>query len=121
MLLKLTDFHTFPTWHTFTPFKRNGTRLERTSPSAGVFKGHALEKVWKSLEILGEKVYIPIENAGKTTAKLTIKQLDKKFKIIKLLGKGKGGYSYLASDNENEYVVKLMGKYNICPKFNTIF
>ena len=31
---------------------------------------------------------------------------DKKFKIIKLLGKGKGGYSYLASDNENEYVVK---------------
>ena len=45
MLLKLTDFHTFPTQHAFTPFKRNGTRLERISPSAGVFKGHALEKV----------------------------------------------------------------------------
>ena len=31
-----------------------------------------------SLEILGEKVYIPIENAGKTTTKLAIKQLDNK-------------------------------------------
>lgn len=31
-----------------------------------------------SLEILGEKVYIPIEKAGKTTTKLAIKQLDNK-------------------------------------------
>lgn len=31
-----------------------------------------------SLEILGEKVYIPIEKAGETTTKLAVKQLDKK-------------------------------------------
>lgn len=31
---------------------------------------------------------------------------DKKFEIIKLLGKGKGGYSYLVTDKKHEYVVK---------------
>lgn len=31
---------------------------------------------------------------------------DKEYKIIKLLGKGKGGYSYLATDDEKEYVLK---------------
>ena len=31
---------------------------------------------------------------------------DRKFKIIKLLGHGKGGYSYLATDGNNEYVLK---------------
>lgn len=30
----------------------------------------------------------------------------KKYKIIKLLGKGKGGYSYLAKDGEQQYVLK---------------
>ncbi len=30
----------------------------------------------------------------------------KEFEIKKLLGKGKGGYSYLATDGENEYVLK---------------
>lgn len=30
----------------------------------------------------------------------------KSFDIIKLLGKGKGGYSYLVSDGENKFVVK---------------
>lgn len=30
----------------------------------------------------------------------------KKFKIHKLLGKGKGGYSYLATDGENKYTLK---------------
>ena len=30
----------------------------------------------------------------------------KEYNIIKLLGKGKGGYSYLASDGENKYVLK---------------
>ena len=30
----------------------------------------------------------------------------KKYDIIKLLGKGKGGYSYLATDGEKEYVLK---------------
>ena len=30
----------------------------------------------------------------------------KEFKIQKLLGKGKGGYSYLATDGENEYTLK---------------
>lgn len=30
----------------------------------------------------------------------------KSYKIIKLLGKGKGGYSYLADDGRNEYVLK---------------
>ena len=28
------------------------------------------------------------------------------FKIVKLLGKGKGGYSYLATDGEKQYVLK---------------
>ena len=28
----------------------------------------------------------------------------KEYEIIKLLGKGKGGYSYLASDGEKKYV-----------------
>ena len=31
---------------------------------------------------------------------------NKNFLVIKLLGKGKGGYSYLATDGINEYVVK---------------
>lgn len=31
---------------------------------------------------------------------------DKNYSIIKLLGKGKGGYSYLVSDSEKEYVLK---------------
>ena len=31
---------------------------------------------------------------------------DKEYEIIKLLGKGKGGYSYLASDGDNRYVLK---------------
>ena len=30
----------------------------------------------------------------------------KEYEIIKLLGKGKGGYSYLASDGEKKYVLK---------------
>ena len=30
----------------------------------------------------------------------------KKHKIIKLLGKGKGGYSYLADDGIKKYVLK---------------
>jgi len=31
---------------------------------------------------------------------------EKEYKIIKLLGKGKGGYSYLATDGEQQYVLK---------------
>ena len=31
---------------------------------------------------------------------------DKKYSIIKLLGKGKGGYSYLATDGKKQYVLK---------------
>lgn len=31
---------------------------------------------------------------------------DKEYKVIKLLGKGKGGYSYLAADGEKQYVLK---------------
>ena len=31
---------------------------------------------------------------------------DRKFKIIKLLGHGKGGYAYLVTDGNNEYVLK---------------
>ena len=30
----------------------------------------------------------------------------RKFQILRLLGKGKGGYSYLVTDGESEYVVK---------------
>ena len=30
----------------------------------------------------------------------------KNYTVIKLLGKGKGGYSYLASDGTNQYVLK---------------
>ena len=36
----------------------------------------------------------------------TIKVNEKEFKIIKLLGKGKGGYSYLVSYDKEKYVVK---------------
>ena len=35
-----------------------------------------------------------------------IKVNEKEFLIIKLLGKGKGGYSYLVSDDKDQYVVK---------------
>ena len=35
---------------------------------------------------------------------ITINQ--KPYKIIKLLGKGKGGYSYLVTDGKTEYVCK---------------
>ena len=31
---------------------------------------------------------------------------DKEYEIIKLLGKGKGGYSYLARINNQQYVLK---------------
>ena len=31
---------------------------------------------------------------------------NREFSVIKLLGKGKGGYSYLVTDGENEYVLK---------------
>ena len=36
--------------------------------------------------------------------KMTVNE--KEFAIIKLLGKGKGGYSYLATDGEKQYVLK---------------
>ena len=35
-----------------------------------------------------------------------IKVNDKEFKIVRLLGKGKGGYSYLVTDGQFNYVVK---------------
>lgn len=31
---------------------------------------------------------------------------DKEYSVIKLLGKGKGGYSYLVSDGQCQYVLK---------------
>ena len=31
---------------------------------------------------------------------------EKEYEIVKLLGKGKGGYSYLAGDGERKYVLK---------------
>ena len=31
----------------------------------------------------------------------------KEYEIIKLLGKGKGGYSYLATDGKNKYTLKV--------------
>lgn len=36
----------------------------------------------------------------------TMQVNDREFLIIKLLGKGKGGYSYLASDGQQQYVLK---------------
>ena len=36
----------------------------------------------------------------------TLKVNNTEYKIIKLLGKGKGGYSYLVSNNEEKYVLK---------------
>lgn len=35
-----------------------------------------------------------------------IKVNEKEYEIVKLLGKGKGGYSYLACDGKNKYVLK---------------
>ena len=37
---------------------------------------------------------------------------EKEYLIIKLLGKGKGGYSYLASDGTRQYVLKKYGDQN---------
>ena len=31
---------------------------------------------------------------------------EKEYEILKLLGKGKGGYSYLGSDGDQKYVLK---------------
>ena len=36
----------------------------------------------------------------------TIKVNDVEYKVIKLLGKGKGGYSYLVTDGNKQYVLK---------------
>ena len=49
---------------------------------------------------------------------------DRKFKIIKLLGHGKGGYSYLVTDGNNEYVLKQIhhepcGYYNFGNKIES--
>lgn len=33
---------------------------------------------------------------------------DKAYSVIKLLGKGKGGYSYLAADDRGQYVLKQL-------------
>lgn len=38
--------------------------------------------------------------------KLMLKVNDKEYTILRLLGKGKGGYSYLATDGEKQYVLK---------------
>ncbi|WP_290459378.1 hypothetical protein [Romboutsia ilealis] len=35
-----------------------------------------------------------------------IKVNENEFKVIKLLGKGKGGYSYLVTDGKGKYVLK---------------
>ena len=37
---------------------------------------------------------------------MNIEVNNKSFEIIKLLGKGKGGYSYLVTDGNKKYVVK---------------
>ena len=36
----------------------------------------------------------------------TLKVNENEYRIIRILGKGKGGYSYLATDGEKEYVLK---------------
>ena len=36
----------------------------------------------------------------------TIKVNEDEYKVIKLLGKGKGGYSYLVTDGNKQYVLK---------------
>ena len=36
----------------------------------------------------------------------TIRLNEKEFSVIRLLGKGKGGYSYLVSNEAGEYVLK---------------
>lgn len=36
----------------------------------------------------------------------TVKVNDREFQVIKLLGKGKGGYSYLVTDENGRYVLK---------------
>jgi len=43
---------------------------------------------------------------GKTHMDKTISVNDNEYSIIRLLGKGKGGYSYLASKDDRQYVVK---------------
>ena len=44
---------------------------------------------------------------------------NRKFKIIKLLGHGKGGYSYLVTDGNNEYVLKQI-HHEPCDYYNFV-
>lgn len=50
---------------------------------------------WINWEFIGEKIM---------NKEMAVN--GKKYKIIQLLGKGKGGYSYLADDGINRYVLK---------------
>ena len=43
-------------------------------------------------------------HTGKTMEKITLNE--KEYTVIRLLGKGKGGYSYLVTDGAGEYVLK---------------
>ena len=52
----------------------------------------------------GEEIFNKEKAAEKSKDKLNVN--DKEFTIIKLLGKGKGGYSYLATDGKCRYVLK---------------
>lgn len=45
-------------------------------------------------------------NKMENTNITTIKVNDVEYKVIKLLGKGKGGYSYLVTDGNKQYVLK---------------
>ena len=43
---------------------------------------------------------------NKKINKTTMKVNEDEYKVIKLLGKGKGGYSYLVTDGNKQYVLK---------------
>lgn len=57
----------------------------------------------KAVEYEGE---ISMDEVLKNMSGSRVNVNEKEFLLIKLLGKGKGGYSYLASDGQRQYVLK---------------
>lgn len=55
---------------------------------------------------LDEEVYLMTRETYDKTYRQTLRVNEKEYSIMKLLGKGKGGYSYLASDGRKQYVLK---------------
>lgn len=67
-----------------------------------------LTATWKRYdgERLDEEVYAMTREQYDKKYKYTMCVNEKEYSVMKLLGKGKGGYSYLVSDDKKQYVLK---------------